>query len=52
MDDTKWEDVIIPKEQEQNLSRREYSQTTKSPPYPKRLVIEKPMIRMELDIIN
>jgi hypothetical protein len=42
MYDTKWEDVIIPKDQETKLPQNEPSQITKAPPYPERLVIEKP----------
>jgi hypothetical protein len=42
MDDTRWEDVIIPKNQESKLPQNEPSQITKVPPYPDRLVIEKP----------
>jgi hypothetical protein len=40
MDDTKWENIIIPKDQEPKLPQNESSQITKAPPYPKRLVIE------------
>jgi hypothetical protein len=42
MDDTRWEDVIIRKNQEPKLPQNEPSQITKVPPYPDRLVIEKP----------
>jgi hypothetical protein len=52
MDDTKWEDVIIPKYQEQKPPQSESLQTTKVPPYPERLEIKKPTIRPEFDIIN
>jgi hypothetical protein len=52
MDDTKWEDVIIPKDQEPKLPQNEPSQITKAPPYPERLVIEKPTTRPEFDILN
>jgi hypothetical protein len=41
-DDTRWEYVFIPKNQEPKLSQNEPSQITKDPPYPDRLVIEKP----------
>jgi hypothetical protein len=52
MDDTRWEDVIIPKNQEPKLPQNEPSQITKAPPYPDRLVIEKPTTRPEFDILN
>ena len=42
MDDTRWEDVIIPKNQEPKLPQNEPSQITKVPPYLDQLVIEKP----------
>jgi hypothetical protein len=42
MDDTRWEDVFIPKDQELKLPQNEPSQIRKTPPYPERLVIEKP----------
>jgi hypothetical protein len=51
-DDTRWEDVIIPKDQEPKLPQNEPSQITKAPPYPDRLVIEKPTTRPEFDILN
>jgi hypothetical protein len=41
-DDTRWEDVIIPKNQEPKLPQNEPLQIMKVPPYPDRLVIEKP----------
>jgi hypothetical protein len=41
-DDTRWEDVIISKNQEPKLPQNETSQIMKVPPYPDRLVIEKP----------
>jgi hypothetical protein len=37
--DTRWEDVIIPKNQEPKLPQNEPSQTMKVPPYPDQLVI-------------
>jgi hypothetical protein len=52
MDDTRWEDVIIPKNQEPKLPQNEPSQITKVPPYPDRLVIEKPTTQLEFDILN
>jgi hypothetical protein len=52
MDETKWEDVIIPKDQEPKLPQNESSQITKSPPYPKRLGIAKLTTRLEFDILN
>jgi hypothetical protein len=52
MDDTRWEDVIIPKDQEPKLPQNELSQIMKAPPYQERLVIEKPTIRLEFDILN
>jgi hypothetical protein len=52
MDDTKWEDLIIPKDQEQNPPQSESLPTTKVPPYPKRLAIEKPKIQPKFNIIN
>jgi hypothetical protein len=52
MDDTRWEDIIIPKDQEPKLTQSEPSQITKAPPYPNRLVIEKPTTRPEFDILN
>jgi hypothetical protein len=52
MDDTRWEDVIIPKNQDPKLPQNEPSQITKVPPYPDRLVIEKPTTRPEFDILN
>jgi hypothetical protein len=45
MDDTRWEDVIIPKDQEPKLPQNEPSQITRAPPYPERLDIEKPTTR-------
>jgi hypothetical protein len=42
MDETRWEDVTILKNQEPNLPQNEPSQITKVPPYLDRLVIEKP----------
>jgi hypothetical protein len=33
-DDTRWEDVIIPKDQEPKIPQNEPSQITKAPPYP------------------
>jgi hypothetical protein len=52
MDDTRWEDVIIPKNQEPKLPQNEPSQIMKVPPYPDQLVIEKPTTRLEFDILN
>jgi hypothetical protein len=52
MDDTRWEDVIIPKNEEPKLPQNEPSQIMKVPPYPDRLVIEKPTTRLEFDILN
>jgi hypothetical protein len=52
MEDTRWEDVIIPKNQEPKLPQNEPSQITKVPPYPNQLVIEKPTTRWEFDILN
>ena len=52
MDENKWEDVIISKYREQMIPQSESSQITKSPPYPERLEIEKPTIRLEFDILN
>jgi hypothetical protein len=52
MDDTRWEYVIIPKNQEPKLPQNEPSQITKVPPYPDRLVIEKPTTQPEFDILN
>jgi hypothetical protein len=52
MDDTRWEDVIIPNNQEPKLPQNEPLQITKVPPYPYRLVIEKPTTRPEFDILN
>jgi hypothetical protein len=40
--DTRWEDVVIPKNQEPKLPQNEPSQITKAPAYPGRLVIKKP----------
>jgi hypothetical protein len=51
-DDTRWEDVIISKNQEPKLPQNEPSQIMKVPPYPDRLVIEKPTTRLEFDILN
>ena len=51
-DHTKWEDFIIPKDQEKKPPQSESLKTTKYPPYSKRLAIEKPIIRPEFDIIN
>jgi hypothetical protein len=42
MNETGWEDIIIPKNQEPKISKNEPSQITKAPPYPERLVIDKP----------
>jgi hypothetical protein len=50
MDDTRWEDVVIPKDQEPKLPQNEYSQITKAPPYPKILAIEKPTNQPKFDI--
>ena len=52
MDDTRWEDIIILKNQEPKLSQNEPSQIMKVPPYPDRLVIEKPTTQPEFDILN
>jgi hypothetical protein len=52
MDDTRWEDVIIPMNQEPKLPQNELLQITKVPPYPYRLVNEKPTTRPEFDILN
>jgi hypothetical protein len=52
MDDTRWEDVIIPKDQEPKLPQNEHSQITKAPPYPKILVIDKPTTQPKFDILN
>jgi hypothetical protein len=52
MDDTRWEYVIIPKDQEPKLPQNEPSQITKAPPYPERLIIEKPTTQPEFDILN
>ena len=52
MDDTRWEDFIIPKDQEPKLPQNEPSQITKAPPYPNRLIIKKPTTRPEFDILN
>jgi hypothetical protein len=51
-DDTRWEYVIIPKNQEVGLPQNEPSQITKVPPYSDRLIIEKPTTRPEFDILN
>ena len=50
--DTRSEDVIILKYQEPKLPKNELSQSTKAPPYPDRLVIEKPTTQPEFDILN
>jgi hypothetical protein len=42
MNETGWEDIIIPKNQEPKISQNEPSQITKPPPYPEILVIDKP----------
>ena len=52
MDDTRWEDVIIPKNQEPKLPQDETSQIMKVPPYTDRLVIKKLTTRSEFDILN
>jgi hypothetical protein len=52
IDDTRWEDVIILKNQEPKIPRNEPLQITKVPPYPDRLVIKKPTTRLEFDILN
>ena len=52
MDDTRWEDVIIPKDQEPKLPQNEPSQIKKAPAYPEILVIEKSTTRSEFDILN
>jgi hypothetical protein len=41
-DDNRWKYVIIPKKQEPKIPQNEPSHITKVPPYPDRLVIEKP----------
>jgi hypothetical protein len=51
-DDTRWEDVIITKDQEPKISQNEPSQITKAPPYAEILVIEIPTTRPEFDILN
>jgi hypothetical protein len=51
-DDTRWEYVIIPKNQEPKLPQNEPSQITKVPPYPNQLVIKKPTIQPKFDILN
>jgi hypothetical protein len=51
-DDTRWEIVIIPKNQEPKLPQNEPSQIMKVPPYPDRLVIKKPTTRPKFDILN
>jgi hypothetical protein len=52
MDDTRWEDAIVPNDQEPKLPQNELSQITKTPPNPKILVIEKPTTRPKFDILN
>jgi hypothetical protein len=52
MDETRWEDVIIPKDKEPKLPQNEPSQITKASPYPNRLIIEKPTTRPKFDILN
>jgi hypothetical protein len=52
MDDTRWEDVIIQKNQEPKIPQNEPSQIMKVPPYLDQLVIEKPTTRLEFDILN
>jgi hypothetical protein len=52
IDDTRWEDVIIPKDQEPKLPQNEPPKITKAPPYPEKLVIEKPTTRLEFNILN
>ena len=52
MDDTRWEDVVIPKNQEPKIPQNEPLQITKVPPYPHQLVIEKPTTRPKFDILN
>jgi hypothetical protein len=51
-DDTRWEDVIIPKDQEPKIPQNEPSQSKKAPPYLDILVIEKPTTQSEFDIFN
>jgi hypothetical protein len=51
-DNTRWEAVIILKNQESKLPQNEPSQITKVPPYLDRLVIEKPTTQLEFDILN
>jgi hypothetical protein len=51
-DDTRWEDVIIPKDQEPKLPQNEPSQITKAPLYLETLEIEKPTTQPEFDILN
>ena len=52
MDDTRWEDFIIPKNQEPKLPQNEPSQIMKVPPYLDQLVIKKPTTQPEFDIMN
>ena len=52
MNETGWEDIIIPKNQEPKISKNEPSQITKAPPYPERLVIHKPTTWPEFDILS
>jgi hypothetical protein len=52
MDDTRWDYIIIPKDQEPKLPQNEPSQIMKAPPYPKILVIEKPTTGPKFDILN
>jgi hypothetical protein len=52
MDDTRWEYVIIPKDQEPKFLQNDPSQIMKAPPYPARLVMKKPTTQPEFDILN
>jgi hypothetical protein len=52
MDDTRWDDVIIPKNQEPKIPQNNPSQSREAPPYPDILVIEKPTTQPKFDILN
>jgi hypothetical protein len=52
MNETRWEYFIIPKNQEPKLPQNECLQIMKVPPYPNRLVIEKPTTQPKFDILN
>jgi hypothetical protein len=46
------EDVIIPKSQSSNPQQTIQTQIPRTPPFPERLIIEKPIVRPEFDIMN